>query len=92
MISLDDLTELLSDTEEEHAQYEKKLGHKDNNWPEWYAEHLLEVAAFAKSAHSIDDPSDLASLLLKLNNNYLEEKPSENWAEYYADQILDLFS
>ena len=35
------LAEMLRDAEREHALYEAKLGHRDEDWQLWYARHML---------------------------------------------------
>ncbi|MGZ3709817.1 MAG: VOC family protein, partial [Bdellovibrionota bacterium] len=25
-----------------HGVHEKQLGHRDENWPEWYAQYMIE--------------------------------------------------
>jgi hypothetical protein len=46
-MSADDLTderlaELLREAEAAHAVYERELGHRDEDWPGWYARYILE--------------------------------------------------
>ncbi|WP_187146411.1 hypothetical protein [Thermococcus sibiricus] len=36
------LAELLREAEKAHAEYEKRLGKRDENWPEWYAEYIIK--------------------------------------------------
>lgn len=36
------LTAALVDAEVAHAEYEKTLGHRDDNWAVWYAEYLAK--------------------------------------------------
>lgn len=38
----DRLAKLLKNAELAHAEYEKSIGKADPNWPEWYAEYILE--------------------------------------------------
>lgn len=35
------LTQELKDAKEAHADYEKRMGKPDENWPEWYARYIL---------------------------------------------------
>lgn len=35
------LTQELKDAKEAHAEYEKRMGTPDENWPEWYARYIL---------------------------------------------------
>lgn len=36
------LAKLLREAEMAHAEYEEKLGKRDENWPEWYAKYIIE--------------------------------------------------
>ncbi len=45
-MSLNDLTQeqlaqLLRDAEKAHGAYERTLGHRDDDWPTWYAGYML---------------------------------------------------
>jgi hypothetical protein len=35
-----DLEQLLRETEQAHGEYERTLGHRDENWPAWYADYM----------------------------------------------------
>jgi hypothetical protein len=37
-----ELAELLREAERAHGEYEKTLGHRDEDWPSWYASYILE--------------------------------------------------
>jgi 16S rRNA C967 or C1407 C5-methylase (RsmB/RsmF family) len=37
-----DLEKLLREAEAAHGAYEQKLGHRDENWPSWYAEFIVK--------------------------------------------------
>ena len=41
-LSAERLAELLRDAERAHAQYEKQLGQRDEDWPAWYAQFIVE--------------------------------------------------
>jgi hypothetical protein len=36
------LAVLLRDAERAHGDYEKSLGHRDEEWPDWYAAYIAE--------------------------------------------------
>jgi catechol 2,3-dioxygenase-like lactoylglutathione lyase family enzyme len=36
------LAAALRRAEAAHGKYEQKLGHRDENWPDWYAQHMVE--------------------------------------------------
>ena len=37
----EDLANLLREAKKAHGEYEKTLGHNDDNWPSWYAEFIV---------------------------------------------------
>jgi hypothetical protein len=41
-LTVERLAGLLREAEAAHGEYEKTLGHRDDNWPEWYAKYILE--------------------------------------------------
>ena len=41
-LSTERLTELLQDAERAHAVFEKELGHRDEAWPAWYAQYIVD--------------------------------------------------
>ena len=38
----EDLEKLLREAEKAHGEYEQKLGKRDDNWPSWYAEFIVQ--------------------------------------------------
>lgn len=36
------LATLLREAERAHGEYEKALGHRDDEWPDWYAAYIVE--------------------------------------------------
>jgi catechol 2,3-dioxygenase-like lactoylglutathione lyase family enzyme len=40
-----DLAAALRRAEAAHGEHEKKLGHRDENWPEWYADYMVREQA-----------------------------------------------
>ena len=36
------LAELLREAEQAHAEYERSLGHADDDWPAWYARYIID--------------------------------------------------
>lgn len=46
------LAEILREAERAHAVYEQRLGHRDENWPAWYARHIVDRLTEDESARS----------------------------------------
>jgi hypothetical protein len=41
-LTVDRLAQLLRDAEKAHGEYEKGLGHPDEDWPAWYAAYIVD--------------------------------------------------
>jgi len=41
-VTREELAELLQETERAHGEYERELGHRDEDWPSWYAGYMLD--------------------------------------------------
>jgi hypothetical protein len=41
-VTREELAELLKETERAHADYERELGQRDEDWPTWYAGYILD--------------------------------------------------
>lgn len=41
-ITVEKLEQLLREAEKSHAEYEKGLGRRDEDWPAWYAKFIVE--------------------------------------------------
>jgi hypothetical protein len=39
---VDRLAEMLREAEKAHGVYESRLGHRDEDWPHWYARHIVD--------------------------------------------------
>lgn len=44
-LTREELAQLLRDAEREHGEYERRLGERDEDWPSWYAQYLLDRLA-----------------------------------------------
>jgi hypothetical protein len=47
-VTVNELADLLRKAEAAHADYEKSLGHRDDDWPTWYAKYVLEALETAR--------------------------------------------
>jgi catechol 2,3-dioxygenase-like lactoylglutathione lyase family enzyme len=43
--SVNDLASALARAEAAHGEHEKRIGHRDENWPEWYAAYIVAEQA-----------------------------------------------
>jgi hypothetical protein len=44
-VTREDLAELLREAERAHGEYERDLGRRDEDWPGWYAQFILDRLA-----------------------------------------------
>jgi hypothetical protein len=42
-VTVGELADLLRQAEAAHAEYERTLGHRDDDWPAWYAKYILNA-------------------------------------------------
>jgi catechol 2,3-dioxygenase-like lactoylglutathione lyase family enzyme len=47
--SINDLAQAMRRAEQAHGEHEKKLGHRDENWPEWYAAYMISEQSGEKA-------------------------------------------
>ena len=40
-LTADELARLLREAERAHAEYERQLGSRDEDWPAWYADYIV---------------------------------------------------
>jgi hypothetical protein len=63
------LTRLLKAAADAHHNYEAALGHQDANWPEWYAQWIVDHDSEPTPAiaHAFDEPDRLDDPAKPLN-------------------------
>lgn len=44
-VTAEQLATLLREAEKAHAEYERELGRRDEDWPTWYAQYIVERLA-----------------------------------------------
>jgi hypothetical protein len=40
-LTKEQLARLLREAEQAHGEYERQLGHRDDDWPDWYAAYIV---------------------------------------------------
>lgn len=48
LLSTERLTCMLKEAAEAHAKFEEETGKPDSNWPEWYADHIMQKLRIEK--------------------------------------------
>jgi hypothetical protein len=52
LITQDLLARLLREAEAAHGEYEAQLGHRDDDWPTWYAAYIVSKLQARQEAES----------------------------------------
>ena len=65
MLTPEALAQLLREAEQAHGAHERQLGHRDEDWPSWYARHMLgplqQLLAGDQTAETAAAPTSGAS-------------------------------
>jgi hypothetical protein len=83
-----DIARLLSEAAAAHSEYERTSlgGQYDNDWPEWYATHLLDqgLGSIGEQGMTVEE---LAQLLVQYDDEFKREAPAEGWTSFYATRL-----
>ncbi len=61
----------------------------DPEWPDWYAEYLLDDLNDHLNADFTR--GQLSELLIELDRTYRSEARDEDWTQFYADRLISLY-
>jgi hypothetical protein len=86
---LNQVKQLLSQTEQAHGEYEERElnGVYDQNWAEWYAEHLLQLGLNSFLTKSLTQP-ELSRFLSQSFKDFKQDNLGLRWNEYTAQRLL----
>ena len=60
----------------------------DPEWPDWYADYLLDDLNDQLNADITR--GQLSELLIELDRTYRSEARDEDWTQFYADRLISL--
>ena len=63
----------------------------DADWATWYSDWLVNLSKLAELVGTRPVRSELTSLLVGLDKEYVQAKPTEPWEEYYATALIRHF-
>jgi hypothetical protein len=86
------IAELLHEAAETHHIVYKIVDGADDDWASWYGDWLVRLSELPQLLGKPPVRSELIYLLVRLDKEYIERKPSEAWETYYAREILEHFS
>ena len=86
----ENIGKLLLDTGKAHHKAFEVTDGADPDWPIWYAEYSQD--AFAEQFSMNFTKSRLIYCLMTANFEHEARAPDSEWAEFYADEIIDRFA
>jgi hypothetical protein len=84
--------ELLHEAGETHHQVYRISEGDDPDWASWYADWLIHLSELPQILGGTPVPSELVYMLVRLDKEYTEKQPTEEWPDYYAAELLKHFS
>ena len=84
------LTEMFVDAGKAHSQAFIDTGGADEEWPLWYAEHLVDK--LNERLHAQMTKSELCYLLVAADRELRARAPGADWHAYYARYFVDRYT
>jgi hypothetical protein len=86
------LSELLHQAAETHHQVFAITAGEDPDWATWYADWLVNLSRIADLVGTRPIRSELTYLLVGLDQEYVQTRPSERWEDFYAARLMRHFA
>jgi hypothetical protein len=84
--------ELLHEAAETHHRVYRIVDGADDDWASWYGDWLVRLSELPQLLGTAPVRSEVVYLLVLLNKEYTEQKPTVTWETYYARAILEHFA
>jgi len=85
------LSEILHQAAETHHVVFGITDGVDADWATWYSDWLVNLSKLPELVRTRPVRSELTSLLVGLDKEYVQAKPTEPWEEYYATALIRHF-
>jgi hypothetical protein len=85
------ISELLHEAGETHHLVYRIVDGADDDWASWYADWLIRLSELPELLAASPVRSELVYMLVRLDKEYAEQKPSEPWEQYYAARLVEHF-
>jgi hypothetical protein len=86
------VADLLHEVAETHHRVYRITDGEDPDWATWYANWLIDLSELPELLHRTPVRSELVYLLVLLDKEVTEQRPSEPWEQYYARRLADHFA
>ena len=85
------VAELLHEAAETHHIVYRIVDGADDDWASWYGDWLVRLSELPQVLGTRPVRSELVALLVGLDKEYVERRPTEPWETYYAHAIVEHF-
>jgi hypothetical protein len=85
------VSNLLREVAETHHRVFRITDGSDDDWASWYADWLTKLSELPTLLGSPPVRSELVYMLVRLDKEYVTDRPREAWEDYYAARIVDHF-
>ncbi len=86
------VSKLLHEAGETHHVVFRIVDGADDDWATWYSEWLTSLSELAQILGAKPVRSELTSMLVRLDKEYVEKQPGGPWEDYYARQLVERFT
>jgi hypothetical protein len=88
---IEPVRDLLHEVSETHHRVFRITDGADDDWASWYADWLTRLSELPSLLSTELVRSELVYLLVTLDMEYTDERPTEPWEAYYAARVVDYF-
>jgi hypothetical protein len=82
---------LLHEVAETHHRVFRITDGADDDWASWYSQWLTTLSELPDIVGARPVRSELTYMLVRLDKEYTQRKPTERWEDYYADALVEHF-
>ena len=83
---------ILHEAAETHHVVYRLFDGNDADWASWYADWMIKLSELPSVLGVIPVRSELVYWLVRLDREYLEQKPNEGWESFYAKELVAAFA
>jgi hypothetical protein len=83
------ISDLLHEASETHHVVYRIVDGDDPDWASWYADWLLDHSELPQILGKTPIRSHLVYSLVLLDHDFVSQKMSGKWEEYYAQQLVE---
>jgi hypothetical protein len=83
------IADLLHEAGETHHIVFGIVDGNDDDWATWYSDWLVNLSKLPDLLGKKPVRSELTYMLVKLDKDYTNEKPTEPWERWYASRLIE---